>query len=164
MEIRIDFSELTKLKAQYASSPDVVVQELSAAMTEADLLIEREVKERTPKAHGLLRESVIGVESINGLHVEGFVSSPLAYAVSVELGTKPHFPPIDALVDWVKVRFGVQSDKVARGIAFMIGRKIAVRGTKGAFMFERTFQAMDGQVTEIFGRAQQRIVDRLAGV
>jgi hypothetical protein len=33
--------------------------------------------------------------------VIGVVGSPLAYALPVEIGTRPHFPPVAAILDWV---------------------------------------------------------------
>jgi hypothetical protein len=161
--IEIDFSELQRLQAQMAQSPNVVREELLTAMTEADLLVEREVKERTPHAHGLLRDSIRGVETVVGLGVEGFVGTSLSYVQPVELGTRPHFPPVEALIDWVKVKLGIQSDREARGVAFLIARKIAAKGTKGAEMFAHTLQAVEAQVRAIFSRAQDRIAARLAG-
>jgi hypothetical protein len=61
--------------------------------------------------------------------------------VPVELGTRPHFPPVDALMDWVKVKLGISSPTEARRVAFLVARKIAARGTQGAFMFRDAFNA-----------------------
>lgn len=163
MQISVDLTQLRQIQAQLARAPDVVRDELVAAMTEADLLLEREVKERTPKAHGLLRESIIGTEHVGALGVEGVVGSPLIYAAPVELGTKPHFPPVDALVDWVKTQLHITDEREARGVAFLVGRKIARSGTKGAFMFQKSFDAMRAQIDQIFAQAQARIVTRLGG-
>lgn len=159
--IEIDFTELRRLQAQMAQAPNVVREELLTAMTEADLLVEREAKDRSPHAHGLLRDSIRGVETVNGLQVQGLVGSSLNYVQPVELGTKPHFPPIEPLVDWVKAKLGIQNEREARGVAFLIARKIARVGTKGAQMFERTLQAVEPQLRAIFGRAQERIAARL---
>ena len=81
----------------------------------------------------------------------------------VELGTKPHFPPIEPLIDWVKARLGISTEKEARGVAFLIARKIAVRGTAAQHPFGLTFQAVEAQVFDIFDRATGRIAERLAG-
>lgn len=58
------------------------------------------------------------------------------YAAPVETGTVPHFPPPEALVPWVKLRFQVD-DKEALSIAWAISVTMARRGTQGHFMFER---------------------------
>lgn len=164
MEIRIDFERLTQLREQLAKNAQVVREELLAAVTEADALLLREVKERTPRASGTLRSSALAVERVTGpFGVEGLVGSPLNYAAPVELGTKPHFPPVDALVDWVKTKLGIQEEKEARGVAFLVARKISREGTKGAAMFGEALGDMQPQVEAIFVRAQDRIATRLLG-
>lgn len=165
MQIAIDFERLRVLRTQMEGAPQLVREELTRAVTEADLLIAREVAEAAPSGAGGaagLKGSITHVERVVGLGVEGFVFSPLNYARPVELGTRPHFPPVDALIDWVKVKFGVDGVQ-ARGIAFAVARKISVRGTKGAFMFRDTFRRLEPQVRAIFERAQQRILQRLGG-
>lgn len=163
MQISIDFEQLKHLEANLRRAPNVVREELLAAMTEADALLLREVKERTPTAHGLLRSSEYGVERVNELGVEGFVGSPLNYAEPVDLGTRPHFPPVEALIDWVKVKLGISDEKQARGVAFLIARKISRVGTKGVGMFEQGFAAVEPQIRTIFGAAADRIAARVVG-
>lgn len=162
MEIQIDFSELKKLQAQMAKAPEIVREELLAAVTEADLLLLRGVQERTPTATGLLRSSEHNVETVvEPFGVEGLVGSPLNYAQPVDLGTRPHFPPVAALMDWVKLKLGITDEKEARSVAFLVARKISKEGTKGAEMFGQAFAAMEPQVRQIFDMAQQRIGARL---
>jgi hypothetical protein len=110
----IDVKSLQELEAQLARNPAVVLEELEAAATEADLLLEREVKENMPTAHGTLRASVFHEEQVNDEGVIGLVGTPLTI-VPVELGSRPH-PPIEPLIDWVKVKFG-PGDRAARGAA-----------------------------------------------
>jgi hypothetical protein len=59
----------------------------------------------------------------------GFSAS---YAEYVEFGTRPHMPPPGSLIEWVKIRFNV-TDKEAKGLDYVIRKKIARRGTKGKF-------------------------------
>jgi hypothetical protein len=162
----IDYSGLQQLQANLARNPAVVREELSAAVTEADLLLEREVKENAPVGAGGaagFKGSVYHVEEINDTSVVGLVSTSVSHAVPVELGTRPHFPPIEPLIDWVKAKFGISSEKEARGAAFLVARKISRRGTQAQRPFGRTFQALEHQVNAIFDRAAARIAARLAG-
>jgi hypothetical protein len=159
----IDLGNLKDLQAALARAPQVAREELETAVTEADLLLAREVQERMPTAHGTLRASVFHREEVSDSGVIGLVSTPLNYAVPVELGTKPHFPPVEALIDWVRVKLGVTSEKMARGVAFLVARKISVRGTAAQRPFGLTFQAEEAQVRAIFDRAAARIAARLAG-
>lgn len=157
----INVQGMQELQAQLARAPGVVIEELEATVTEADLLLTREVKENMPTAHGTLRASVFHEERVNEAGVVGLVGSPLSYIVPVELGTKPHFPPIEPLIDWVKVKFGISGDKAARGAAFAVARKIAMRGTKEQRPFGRAFQSFEPQIRAMFDRAMGRIAARL---
>ena len=163
MEYSIDIGGLRGLEAALARAPAIVREELEAAVTEADVLLAREVREHMPTAQGTLRASVFHEETVSGLVVTGFVGSPLAYAAPVELGTRPHFPPVDALIDWVRIRFGISGDKEARGVAFLVARKIARKGTKPQRPFGLAFQAQEQAVRRIFERAAANIAARAVG-
>lgn len=161
----IDLSGMRTLQAALARNPAVVREELEAAVTEADLLLEREVSERAPVGAGGasgFKGSIYHLEEIGDSKAIGLVSTSVAYAVPVEIGTRPHFPPIEPLIDWVKAKFGISGEKEARGAAFAVARKIAARGTKEQRPFGLTFQAMSDQVNAIFDRAAARIAARLA--
>jgi len=56
----------------------------------------KQVQPRIPKAFGHLRDSVEATE--NGITV----TAP--HAAAVEIGTRPHYPDIEALTRWVKLR------------------------------------------------------------
>jgi len=159
-EFAIDFSELTRWRAQMEKAPTIVQEELIAAVTEADLLIEREIKDVWPTASGVSRASITHVERVAGLGVEGFVGSTLDYVQPVDLGTKPHFPPVEALIDWVRTKLGIANEKEARGVAFLIARKISRVGTKGAHVFDETLARLEPQLGAIFTAAQGRILAR----
>lgn len=166
----INVEGLRELEAQLARGPAVVLEELERAMTEADLLLEREVKENmADQRTGLAwraRTSVFHKEQVSDTGVIGLVGSPLNYIVPVELGSKPHYigtAGIDSLTDWAKYKFGISSEKAARRVAFAVARKIALRGTKAQRPFGRAFQANEAQVKAIFDRAAGRIEARLEG-
>jgi len=163
MHYEMDFDGLLDLQASVARNPQVVQEELAAAVTEADLLLTREVQDAMPRASGLLAQSVFHEEQVSESGAIGVVATPLIYAAPVELGTKPHFPPIEPLIDWVKVKLGITGDKEARGVAFLIARKISRVGTKEQRPFGLVFQAHESQVDEIFSRAVGRIAARMAG-
>lgn len=161
--IRIDIDGLDELRAAWRQAPEIVRAELTAAMGEADSLLEREVKEATPTAHGLLRGSIFGVEEVSDTQVLGVVGTAMKHAIPVELGSKPHFPPIEPLIDWVRVKLGITGDKEAKAAAFAIARTIASRGTLGVGMFHRTFARERAHLDTIFAGARNRIAARLAG-
>ena len=157
---------LSQLEYLWKQAPEITREELTRAATEASLLFEREVIDKTPVGvHG-----GAGLRGSISSHIKqlkdgplGIVSSNSPYAVPVELGTKAHFPPIEPLQDWVKHKLGIKDDKEAKGIAFAIALKISKKGTKGQFMFKQTFDEQKENVTALFVDAQERIVRRLAG-
>lgn len=157
----------TSLMREYAKylkqAPQIVLEEIATSMTEALLLLMREIKEIIPVgAHGLLRGSVTHsiVTRIRGVEMAGKVFSPLNYAVPVELGTKPHFPPLAPLRDWAEKKLGVSKSE-SRGVAFLIARKIAAKGTPAQRPFETGATKNAQQVNAIFERGLARIRDRL---
>ncbi len=166
MSYSIEMLGYQELQALWAQTPDIVRQELLSAMTEADLLVERNVKERTPVGAsaggaGGLKGSIFGEESVGPEGVLGVVATAMPYAIPVELGTRPHFPPVEPLVDWVVAKLGIP-EKEAHGVAFAIARKIARVGTKGHGMFHAGFEEARPQVIAMFERARDRIVARLS--
>lgn len=165
MQYEIDLSGMRRLQANLAKNPVVVREELERAVIEADLLLAREVSERSPVGAGGaagFKGSIFHTEEIGETSVIGIVSTSVRHAVPVEIGTRPHFPPIDPLIDWVKAKLNIRGEKEARGAAFAIARKIAVRGTKAQRPFGQTFQELEDQVKAIFDAAAARITARLA--
>jgi hypothetical protein len=130
-----------ELAAAFAAAPELVRRRLNVYMNGATMYLQSEIQERTPTSgHGTLRGSFSSEVHELGDSVVGVVGTPLAYAIPVELGTRPHFPPVDAIEDWVNVKLGITGPEGKR-VAYAIARKIAARGTKGAFMVQRGFDA-----------------------
>lgn len=162
----IDIREAAALAAAFRTAPALVEEELSAATLESLFLLEREVKENTPVGIGgggglkgsfsARGPNAIGEETL------GEIGSNLNYAVPVELGSKPHFPPVEPLADWARAKLGVPESE-ARSVGFLIARKISRKGTPAAEMVQRAMRDNEGQVQEIFGRAVGRIAIRIGG-
>jgi hypothetical protein len=137
---------------------------LAAAVTEGSALLEREAKERTPTSGaGTLRDSIGALPvTIGGGQVLGGIATSLPYAVPVELGSKPHWAPIEPLVDWVMRRFAKAGDE-ARRIARNVQLKIAKKGTKGQFMFRDASEAVKQQFFRMLDAALDRAQVRIEG-
>lgn len=163
MNVSIDLQGWAELEAAWQKAPEIVREELTSAMDEATSLLEGEAKDLTPVgAMGLLRQSILAQEPrVLADQVIGVVGTALDYAVPVELGTKPHFPPVEALEDWVRRRLGV-AEKDARRVAFLVARKIAAHGTPAFGMLHRAFAKAGVSIGMIFARARDRIASRLA--
>lgn len=93
-----------------------------------------------------------------GANVYAVDISLLDYWKYIESGTRPHWPPVSAIREWIKVK-PVIPRPMANGklptesqLAFLIGRKISRVGTEGINDFERANQ-------EIFSRMEMSIAE-----
>jgi len=145
-----------------AQAPEIVLSEIATAVTEGSLLLEREAKERTPTSGvGTLRDSIGALPvTLNMQAVSGGIATSLAYAVPVELGSKPHWAPIAPLIDWVMRRFG-KSYEDAQPIARGVQLKIAKKGTEGHFMFRDASEAIKAQYYRMLNQALERAASRI---
>ncbi len=135
----------TTLKANgplFSRGPEAVQKEMDALVTEAVVFLEREIKERVPQgtygAQGGLLGSIHHEVTGQGTNmVYGVVGTAKAYGEVVERGRRPgKYPPKGSLMRWIEVKFGVDP-REATQLEFLIRRKIAKKGTKGAAMFYR---------------------------
>ncbi|MFN3302794.1 MAG: HK97 gp10 family phage protein [Roseateles sp.] len=162
MQITLDVSTGAALSAAFVRAPQVLLDELEKGMGSAVAYLLRETQEGTPTAMGTLRRSFIGrVDVMQMLDaVFGTVSSPLPYAVPVELGTKPHHPPLEPLITWAEVKLGLQDDE-AEAAALAIQRKIGRVGTPGYgmahFALADGHETIRGEIGDAVKRALQRI-------
>jgi hypothetical protein len=66
------------------------------------------------------------------------------YAPYVEMGTRPHFPPLDAIREWCRVR------GIPESAAFPIARQIARRGLpERPFLFPAMYVGMRNHVNRV---------------
>lgn len=91
------------------------------AIRSSTLLVEADAKRNAPVDTGRLRASITPTVRVEGKVVQGVVGSNVVYAPFMELGTRPHWPPIAALEVWAR-RHGTS--------AFVVARSIAVKGLK----------------------------------
>lgn len=165
MDVRLDIPKGKSLQRAFAAAPDITIDELTLATWKGELLFQREAQENTPVGiggGGGLKGSIYPREPIVlGLTVIGEVGSPLQHAVPVEIGTRPHMPPIQPLADWAEHKFGADPEE-ALGIAWSVARKIRKKGTEGAHMFERALESTAPQIGVYYGRAGERALQRIA--
>ncbi len=82
---------------------------------------------QAPVAFGGVRQSVHAVNTANG----GRIVADAPHAAAVEVGSRPHFPPLGPIEAWVKLRGmqGLNSGAGARGQAAHIAGQLRARGT-----------------------------------
>lgn len=148
--------ELHRLENAIAHMPEMVDEELSRAALEASIAVTRNVKEVTPV--GASRGGGEGLQASiryqiypSAGEVTGVISSPLRYVEAVEIGTRPHMPPVEALQEWA----------ASKGLsAWAVAKSIAKHGTKGQWMFKRGFEASHSALERIADSAVSRILQR----
>lgn len=178
----LDADALITISDAFLLAPTIVRAELRGFLTRVVAHLQAEVVERTPKAHGHLQRSIIGdVVDLPGLAIEGVVGTSLAYALPVEIGTGPHWAPIEPLRDWVKAKANLEGtyfdgvtgkrprneagrnarDKAVERIARRVQIAIARRGTLAVGMFHGAEAANASLIQSQFIETAQRIADRL---
>lgn len=162
--VRVDLVGLAEFEAAMKRAPGVVGREFYGFIVGAIAHLEGEVKQRTPTTHGTLRASIAGrVSPLAGASaIEGVVGTSLSYAVPVEIGTRPHTPPIEPLVDWAIQKFGLD-DKDARRVAFGVAYRIAQRGTPAVGMFHGALAVSRARLVAGARAALQRGLAKVGG-
>lgn len=79
------------------------------------------------------------------------------YAFYVEYGRRAgKFPPVDMIAQWVRKKFRVNDIKEAKGIGFVIARKIAKKGTKPHPFFNPAIEKNKDAVTRAIEAAVKK--------
>jgi hypothetical protein len=141
----------------------LVDEELQAAVNAGVLILKGDIQPLVPVgATSILRAGLQTSVTGETAGITGRVFDAAAYAVPVELGSKPHWPPRAPLELWVRRKLQVAEAQV-RSVAFLIARKISRKGTPAVGFFERGFLAARPRVMSRFSQAHRRIAARLAG-
>ncbi len=160
MDFVFDTSSLAILEQAFEHFPQMARDQAKAFLRASTVYLQGEVVERTPAAQGILRQSIGATVESDGVGVLGVVGTSLAYAVPVELGTRPHMPPIAPLEQWVAKKLGI-SGKAGTAVARRIQWKIARYGTPAAGMFHRGFSAGRANVERLFATYMTRLRDQV---
>jgi hypothetical protein len=165
LSVEFDPKDVRRMLRAWDRAPEIMEVEMRAFFKSVTARFHEDVVQLMDmsevSATGALRTSIIGrVEILPGIGIEAAVGSPLTYAVPVELGTRPHMPPVAPLVNWAIKRLGVrgrEAQRAGRAIAF----KIAREGTKGKFMFTDAFAENKPQIEAGFKIAVARAIRRI---
>lgn len=162
MTLHISMAALETFQRGLVLVPEQTRRELLSTMTSSTLLLEREVKDRMPRVSGISASSITSDAFSTPVGVIGTVGSSQPSVLFVELGTKPHMPPVHALIPWVRAVLGVDA-KRAPSVAFLVARKIAKKGTKPQKHFESAVVATENQVVRAFEDAANRVASLILG-
>lgn len=110
--------------------------------------LKNKLKANDSYANGDLVNSIRGVVKQNGKYI--VISIQLEdYWKYIENGTKPHWPPVDAIKKWISVKpilpRPLKSGKLPTDnqLAYLIGRKISKVGTKAKPFLKPTITDFD---------------------
>lgn len=109
---------------------------------------------------GSIRGEVVGPF---GNVTSGIIGSPLPYALVLEEGRRAgrRFPPPEPIARWVRRKLGVPEEKV-RGVAFVVARKIARRGTRPRHIFRDARPAIQRAAAQFLDRAVSDATEELS--
>ncbi len=170
----MNFNVGTKIQGALLTHPEKTIpvfeKFFKAALTESTLMLQAETVRRTPVSSGFLRRSVGSEVRGIGLNMMGVVGTPLQYALPVEQGAAPHFPPVGPIALWVsKHNFsglmwanqitGVES--TLQQLAYLVARKISIIGLKPTWMFRDALEAAASRIKKNLQTAAQNVVGEL---
>jgi len=158
---------LEKLKSQPTRFERAYAQVGRQVMIKASAALARSVALRFNKPAGglspaidtgLLRNSVAWrVPTMEGRTIQGGVGTNVAYALPVELGSRPHWPPLAPIELWVRRKLRIP-DRRAKAVAFLVARKIARRGTAPRKIFALGLEDAKPAMAEIFSQLPRLIL------
>lgn len=163
MNLSVSMPAMDAISRGLLEVPAFARKVLEETTTEAALLLQREWQDNLPRVSGLTAKSITSDVASTPAGVLGIVGSSQPSALFVELGTKPHMPPVAAMVPWVKAVLGITEPKEVKRVAFLVARKIAMHGTPAQRPMGKAVEATQGQIAAMFERAAGRIANRLAG-
>ena len=143
----------------------IMKTELKGSLLQSVLFVETTVAEKTPVGvTGELRTGITGKVLSSTRGVVRPTGPGVTYADIREKGRRPgKFPPVAAIALWVK---GVIDPENVKAVAFLVARKIARFGYKGAFMFRDTENdpSVRFRVNRFIEEAKRRIEKRASNL
>lgn len=121
------------------------------AMRQAALYVTRDARKFAPVDTGRLRASINPEIRVMSGDLVGVVGSNVEYAPHVELGTRPHWPPLAALEPWAR-RHGLN--------AYLVARAIARRGTKAHYFLLKAYMQNRDTIYHLLSSAVDRAIDQ----
>lgn len=122
------------------------------AMHNATLVVTADAKRMAPVDVGRLKNSITPEVRMAGDNtVIGVVGTVVKYAAAMELGARPHFPPISALQVWA-TRHGAN--------AFLVARAISRNGLKPRRYLQGALEKNQARIVRIIGEGVARIISK----
>jgi len=117
--IRIKVEGLDELISNMGETGSMVKPLVASAINKSVVKIRERAINNAPVAFGGLKGKIRS----NVVDLTGTVWSGEKYGIFVELGTRPHFPPVEKLKPWAALKLGNEN------LAWAVAKKIAREGT-----------------------------------
>lgn len=143
MAFSITITGLQEAMSFFNSTPSKISQAVAKAINHASDSVAKYASSKAPRDTGRLQGGIEVTQKATEARLEAVVAPKDQYAIFVEKGTRPHFPPVSALEGWSR-RHGIP--------AFLVARAISRRGTKAQpFMAPAAQVAPQMVATEVNG-------------
>lgn len=88
------------------------------------------------------------------------------YWKHIENGTKPHFPPISAIENWITVKHIIPSTNNGRvpttkQLAYVIAREISQNGTKATKLLQKTIDGADDLINMLVELIEKQLEEEI---
>lgn len=125
----------------------------------------KEIEDTGHKASGNLQNSASYKCTFDGKSLEVWFNIP-EYWLYLENGTKPHFPPVSAIEDWIIVKRIVPTainGKVpsTKSLAFVIARSISLKGTPPTKLLQKTIDSADDLIEAILDVLAEQLQEQI---
>ena len=119
------------------------------------------IRDNGSTASGELENTATYKVTVNGSYLE-VIFNLQEYWKYLENGTKPHFPPIDAIEKWITVKHIIpttNSGKVptTRQLAYLIAREISISGTKPTKLLQKTIDGADDLINALLDEITKQL-------
>jgi HK97 gp10 family phage protein len=154
MEMHVTMTGVDALVRRYSNAQQIITKSLTGAVTRSVIFGEGIAKRIVARDTSNLARSITHrVESGIG-RVRGIWGTAVFYGPYVEKGTRPHFPPVAALVGWAR-RHGANPYAVARGIA--------LNGTRAQPFMKPSFEQTKPKAIQDIRNAARTAFRQIAG-
>lgn len=151
--IEVSIQGIENLRKSLGDTHEGLRQSVRDWFNRSVLRLERDAKRFAPADIGRLRSSITHQVDKAQMPLWGKVGVNVSYAPYMEYGTKPHFPPPEALEDWAQ-RHGFPP-----GGGFLVARAIARHGLRPRDYFGKSYENNKDAIEEDSAEIERQVED-----
>lgn len=142
-----------------------ITEEINTICAELLERYKQSIKDSGHYASGELANTARYYTKWNGKYFELYFNLQ-EYWKYLENGTKPHFPPVDKIENWIRVKPIVPqavNGKVpsTKQLAFLIARGISNNGTKPTKLLQQTVDGADDLINRLVEAIEQQLQEEI---